>query len=63
MTVPAMVRAVGPLMLREVVRQVDAGGAEGIAQEITDAATSALTAGERQTVGALLRALAARWPE
>lgn len=62
MTVPAMVRAVGPMMLREVVRQVEASGADGIADDITAAASNALTLGERQTVGALLRALAERWP-
>lgn len=61
MTVPAMVRAAGPLMLREMIRQVDRDGADAIAQQIADASLGALTVGERQTVGELLAALHARW--
>lgn len=62
MTLPAMVRAVGPVMLREIVRQVERDGAAQIAQQVADAAAGALTGGERETVGAVLRELAARWP-
>ena len=60
MTAPALLAIGLPLMLRDLVRQVETRGADAVAADIETRAAGALTAADRQTLGTLFSALAAR---
>jgi hypothetical protein len=60
MSMPAYAAVALPLMLRDLVRQVETRGADAVAAEVETRAGAALTAADRHTLGELFGALAAR---
>lgn len=63
MTWPPLLKVMAPLALRDVARQVETVGADAVAGQIVAAVDAVVTPGERRALGALMSALAARWPQ